>query len=66
MGQQLNYYSKLNLLKVGAEKSSFKRAFIVIIIKPETTWSSYEQIEGYINVYWRIEPTSVEKDGDDL
>lgn len=47
MDQQLNIYSKLNLIKIGVGNSSNKFAFKVINIKPETLWSTQKQAEDF-------------------
>jgi len=49
MGQQLNYISKLNLKKEGVVKANFKRIFTVNIIRLETEWANYEQVEDFLS-----------------
>jgi len=66
MDQLLNYIGKFKLWNVDVAKASLNRAIKVIIIKPETKWANYEQVENYCKKYWRTEPTYVEKCGDDL
>lgn len=48
MDQQLNYISKLNLIKKGVVKASFNRTSLVNIIRPETEWSNHEQVENFL------------------
>lgn len=42
------------------------KCVLVFIIKPETKWSSYEQVEDYFKKYWRTELVYVERYWDDL
>ena len=48
MGQQLNYISKLNLIKKGVVKARNNKTFSVNIIIPETKWSNHEQVEDFL------------------
>jgi len=47
MGQLVYFYSKLNLLKVGAMKLNLKKSK-VIRIRLETKWSNHKQVEGIV------------------
>lgn len=49
-----------------AKEPEWYKQFITNCIRPETKWSSHEQIEVCLKWPWRIERTSVAKDGDDL
>jgi hypothetical protein len=51
MDQQLNKVSKLNLIRVGVAKASFKRA-IVYFIRLEAKWANHEQVDTLV----RTEP----------
>ena len=45
MGQRVSVSSKVKSLDVAAAKASLNRANIVRCIRPETEWSSHEQVE---------------------
>ena len=55
MGQQVNFYSKLKSLDWGIAKASSKTHWI-IEIRPETKWSSHEQVEDMVTHIGGLNP----------
>ena len=65
MGHRLSVSSKLKPLGVGAAKASLNRAIELDALDPKPSDLGMARLKVG-NTYWRTEPTSVEKDRDEL
>ena len=63
MGQRVSVSSKVKPLGVAAAKASLNRAILVRCIRPETGWSSHEQVEVRVKPNRGPNPTMLQNCG---